>query len=189
MAVMQLPDFDHTLALSQGNLDAAGLAECHGVACGLLLRRPTSEPHAFLSLLDMLEIVQQPRPALQDALAELLEAAGLQLADEEMGLELWLPDDEQSLESRTEALAQWCNGFMASLGADPERQLETLSKEAGEALSDLQEIARAEVGVGGSGDDREEEEQAFAEIVEYIRVAVLMLREDLRGPQAGDSVH
>lgn len=189
MAAMQLPDFDHTLALSQGNLDAAGLAECHGVACGLLLRRPASEPQAFLSLLEMLEIVQQPRPALRDALAELLRAAGLQLADEDMGLELWLPDDEQSLAARTEALAQWCNGFMASLGADPERHLETLSAEAGEALADLQEIAKAEVGAAEPGGDGEEEEQAFTEIVEYIRVAVLMLREDLRGPQPGDSVH
>ena len=59
MSVPQLPDFDHTLALSQGNLDAADLAECHGVACGLLVRLPDANPDAFLGLLDMLEIVQQ----------------------------------------------------------------------------------------------------------------------------------
>ena len=52
-------------------------------------------------------------------------------------------------------------------------------------------IAMAEVATDNldSDNDREEEEQAFAEIVEYIRVAVLILREDLRGPQAGDSIH
>lgn len=191
MAVMQLPDFAHTLALCQGNLDAAGLAECHGVVCGLLVRKPGSGLDAYLSLLDMLEIVHQPGPALREALAELLQAAGLQLADEEMGLELWLPDDEESLEARTEALAQWCNGFLASVGAGQEQKLETLSEEAGEALSDLREIAMADVATrdGEASDDLEDEENAFAEIVEYIRVAVLILREDLRGPRNGDSIH
>ena len=57
----------------------------------------------------------------------------------------------------------------------------------------LQEALVEKTGVIGenieTGEEFEEEEQAFAEIVEYIRVAVLMLREDLRGPQAGDSIH
>jgi uncharacterized protein YgfB (UPF0149 family) len=88
-------------------------------------------------------------------------------------------------------LAQWCNGFLAALGSGLEGRLETLSAEAGEALADLAEIARAQT-EGELADetaDVEEEELAFAEIVEYIRVVVLMLREDLRGPIDGDSIH
>jgi uncharacterized protein YgfB (UPF0149 family) len=191
MSVPQLPDFDRALALSQGNLDAAALAECHGVACGLLVRQPSSGTDAFLGLLDMLEIVHEPGGAIRGALADLFEAAGLQLADEDMGLQLWLPDDEEPLEFRTHALAQWCNGFLASIGSGRDERLQTLSDEAGEALADLREIALAEVESVEPDDEAnlEDEEQAFAEIVEYIRVVVLTLREDLRGPVAGDSVH
>lgn len=191
MTVPQLPDFERSLALSQGNLDAGALAECHGVACGLLVRQPESGADAFLGLLGMLEIVQQPGVALREVLAEMFLAAGHQLADEEMQLAIWLPDDEESLEERTAALAQWCNGFLASIGSGQDGRLKTLSEEAGEALADLGEIALAEVDEAGfqADLDFEEEEQAFAEIVEYIRIAVLILREDLRGPVAGDSIH
>lgn len=191
MYVAPLPDFERTLALSQGNLDEAALAECHGVACGLLVRQPAAGPDVLLKLLAMLEIVHDPGPALSEALQEMLAAAGQQLADEEMQLGIWLPDDDSPLDIRTSALAQWCNGFLASIGSGGDARLHTLSSEATESLTDLREIAMAEVSSDGleSQTSSEEEEQAFAEIVEYIRVAVLILREDLRGPQAGDSIH
>ena len=40
MTAAHLPDFEHTLAIAQGNLEAPELAECHGVVCGLLCRKP-----------------------------------------------------------------------------------------------------------------------------------------------------
>ncbi len=36
MSSTQLPDFEHTLVIARGNLEAPELAECHGVCCGLL---------------------------------------------------------------------------------------------------------------------------------------------------------
>ncbi len=191
MASDPLPDFEHSLALAKGNLDAAALAECHGVACGLLVRQPDCNPDVFIGLLDMLEIVNQPGPGFRDALLELLESSRAQLRDDELQLAIWLPADEESLEDRTESLAQWCNGFLASIGAGDDKRLETLSGEAAEALADIQEIALAEIGADeeGESDELEEEEGAFAEIVEYVRVAVLILREDLRGPVPGESIH
>lgn len=191
MASEPLPDFEHSLAMAKGNVDAASLAECHGVACGLLVRQPDCSADAYFGLLDMLEIVNAPGPGFREALLEVLEASRDQLRDEEMQLVIWLPDDEESLEDRTEALAQWCNGFLASIGAGDDQRLDTLSGEAAEALADIQEIALAEIGgpTAEDGEDSEEEEGAFVEIVEYIRVAVLMLREDLRGPVPGESIH
>ena len=191
MSLLQLPEFDHTLALAQGNLNAGELAECHGVACGLLVRYPQSGPDAFLLLLTTLEILAEPGVALREALVELHHATGRQLADEEMRLALWLPDDDEPLEDRTAALAQWCKGFLAGLGSGQDGRLETLSQEAGEALADLQQITRAEIGetAGNSPQDKDEEERAFMEIVEYTRVVALMLHEDLRGPETSDSIH
>lgn len=189
MALPLLPDFERTLAISHGDLEPTALSESHGVACGLLVRQPDSGPLAMLQTLAMLEIVREPGAALSEALLEMHQAASHQLDDQQMRLSLWLPDDETPLERRTAALAQWCNGFLAALGAGGEAQLETLSPDAAEALADLQEIAMAEVQPDGAEGASEDEELAFAEIVEYIRIAVLMLREDLRGPQRSESIH
>jgi uncharacterized protein YgfB (UPF0149 family) len=181
-----LPDFEHTLAIAQGNLEAAELAECHGVACGLLCRRADSSLDAFVGLLDMLEIVVAPGTGLKMSLEELLNSTRAQLADEDMGLSLWLPDDDEILEERTMALSQWCSGFLAGLGSSGDASLEAMSDDANEALKDLEQISKAEVADTAESED---DENAFAEIVEYIRIVILMIREDLRGPDGQDLIH
>jgi uncharacterized protein YgfB (UPF0149 family) len=182
----QLPDFEHTLAMAQGNLDAAELSECHGICCGLLCRRGNATLDAFIGLLDMLELVKNPGTALKMSLDELLISSKAQLADEEMGISLWLPHDREVLEDRTMALAQWCSGFLAGLGASGEEGLRSLSDDSNEALRDLRQISAADV---TDTSESEEDENAFSEIVEYVRVAVLMIAEDLRGPDGEDAIH
>ena len=186
MSAARLPDFEHTLAIAQGNLEAAELAECHGVACGLLCRLPDASLDTFIGLLDMLKLVEKPGTGLTMSLEELLNAIRKQLADEDMGLALWLPDDEETLEERTMALAQWCGGFLAGLGSGGDSSLDAMSDEANEALKDLAQISTADV---MDTEESEDDENAFVEIVEYIRVATLMIREDLRGPDAQDLIH
>lgn len=186
MSDTRLPDFEHTLAIAQGNLEAPELAECHGVACGLLSRLPESSIDAFVGLLDMLELVSKPGTGLRISLEELLNSTRLQLADEDMGLSLWLPDDNEILEERTMALSQWCSGFLAGLGSSGDDRLSALSEDANEALKDIQQISSADV---SDTSESEEDENAFVEIVEYIRVVTLLIREDLRGPDGQDAIH
>ena len=189
MSVQHLPDFEQALALGAGEVDEPMLSECHGVACGLLLRQPGSTVGPYLELLATLEVMPRPQPALQDALAGLLERSTAQLGDRNMGLEIWLPEDESPLQHRTQALGQWCAGFMAALGAGGEQPLNTLSDEGQEALADISEIARADIGAPEDAEQSEEDEQAFAEIVEYLRIAVLILQEDLRAPDTDEAIH
>ena len=68
MSAARLPDFEHTLAIAQGNLEASELAECHGVACGLLCRRSDASLDAFTGLLGMLELVNDPAFLITDCL-------------------------------------------------------------------------------------------------------------------------
>jgi len=97
-----------------------------------------------------------------------------------------LPGDDETLEDRTMALSQWCSGFLAGLGSGGDDTLEALSDDASEALRDLQQISTADV---TDTTESEEDENAFVEIVEYIRIVILMIREDLRGPDSGDMIH
>lgn len=182
-----LPDFEHTLAMAQGNFDAPELSECHGVACGLLCRQPDSTFDAYMTLLQTLEIiVDTPAVALSGTLEDLFTSSREQLTDENMGLTLWLPEDNDILEERTMALSQWSSGFLAGLGSGGKEGLTTLSEDADDALGDLAQIAKAEV---LDTDESEEDENAYAEIVEYVRIVVYMIREDLRGPDELDQIH
>ena len=188
MSASSLPDFQRTLRLSQGNLDAAELSECHGLLCGLLCRESSSTPCDFMYQLAAMQLVVNPGTALSSSLTEVFERTVSQLDDEEFGFELWLPDDDESLEDRTITLTQWCSGFMAGLASGG--QLDALSEEAREAITDLQHIANAEMPSSGQEpEEREEDESAFVEIVEYVRVVALMMREEFRGPARDEAIH
>ena len=190
MSVPQLPDFEQVLDIASGQLDAGELSECHGAVCGLLCRHPQSRADAFISLLDALELVKAPEQPLASQLIALHEATFAQLEDDQLRLALWLPGDDEPLEDRTEALGHWCTGFLAGLGNGLESSSDTLSEEVSEALADLQKIAQAEV--GGSGDDEDEEEEeetALVEIIEYVRIVTLMMREELSPPAPQDRLH
>ena len=75
MSSARLPDFEHTLAIAQGNLEAHELSECHGVACGLLSRHSDASLDAYVGLLDMLEMVNSPGTGLKMSLEELLNSS------------------------------------------------------------------------------------------------------------------
>ena len=187
MSAPSLPDFERTIQLSQGNLDPAELAECHGLLCGLLCRESIDNPGDYLSHLAAMKLVVDPGSALQGMLVESCENTVQQLADEDLGFTLWLPDDEEPLEERTIALAQGGSGFLAGLA--PGGLLDALSEEAAEAMEDLQQIARADLSnPAGESGESEEDEVAYAEIVEYVRVVALMMREEFRGPNGGDAI-
>ncbi len=186
MSAAFLPDFEHTLAIAQGNIDAPELSECHGVVCGLLCRFRDASADVFIDLLDILELVTNPGTGLRMSLEELLNSTRLQLEDEDMGLALWLPADDETLEDRTMSLSQWCSGFLAGLGSSGDDTLKAMSDEGNEALKDLQQISTADV---SDTTESEEDENAFVEIVEYIRVVTLMIREDLRGPDPEELIH
>ena len=186
MSAARLPDFERTLAIAQGNLEAAELAECHGVVCGLLCRLPDASLDVFVGLLDMLKLVDGLGTGLKISLEELLNASREQLADEDMGLSLWMPNDNETLEERTMALALWCSGFLAGIGSKGDDALDSMSDDANEGLEDLRQISGADV---TDTDESEEDENAYVEIIEYIRVVVLMIREDLRSPDQQDLIH
>jgi len=188
MSAPSLPDFERAIQLSQGNLDAAELAECHGLLCGLLCRDSSGTASDFMAQLSAMQLVVNPGAALDAVLSEAYQNTVRQMDDEELGFSLWLPDDGELLEERTIALAQWCSGFLAGLGSSG--QLDVLSQEAKEAIEDLQQIARAEISASSQDDtEQEEDENAFMEIVEYVRIVALMMREEFRGPEQDEAIH
>ena len=150
-------------------------AEAHGTLTGCLC---AAIGYRFEDWL--LEILPEGRahPLATAALRILFFETSGALESSEMEFDLLLPEDEASLDARTVALAQWCQGFLYGLGGSAIQDASGLPGEVGEIVRDFSEITR--VGVD-SGQSMESNESAYAELVEFVRVGVQLVFEEL-GP-------
>lgn len=151
-------------------------AELHGALCGWLAGGGDDTPDW---LGQVMADTALPQPARDGALDHLRAASVDQLDDRGFGFELLLPDADVGLSERSGALFDWCRGFLGGFGlaagSNP-----PLSDEGGEALSDIARLAAATP--QDDGDD--EDEEALAEIEEFVRVATLLIHGDcVLGPR------
>lgn len=160
-------------ALERAEADVTA-AEFHGTLCALLCTRADVRLDEWLGEIVISEHAPQGS-AWAPALREAGERARRALDEGAFDLELLLPDDETSLGERSQALADWCTGFLFGLGTAGAPLSGSLSDDAREVLSDLTEFTR----IDPEGDAGEGAERAFSEIVEYVRVGVLLIYEEL----------
>ena len=184
-------------------------SESHGVLCGLLCVK------GFVSYDEwkrLLHDEQKSQPAWNDEdideeingmnddrqagsamdddwglLQDLYEETLRQLSDDDYGFSLLMPEDEQPLRLRTQALVEWCEGFLFGLGAGEVKDFAQLPDDVNEISHDLAEISRAY----HEDESTEADEVAYTELVEYVRVGVLVIYEALqltREVRAGNKV-
>lgn len=166
-----------------------GAAEAHGVLCGILCARGSIELSEWID--HVLGDQEQGNVLLHDTVHQLSELHQLtmeQLNDDSGQFHLLLPDDDDDLVDRTEALADWCQGFVYGLAAGGISEKTDLPIDTKEILMDFIEISRAGHGDMEADDDddlmaTEEDELAFVEVMEYVRTAVLLVNEELQPMQ------
>ena len=146
------------------------VAELHGALCGWLAGGGAADADWLAKIL---ADPAQPAVPAGSALDRLREASVAQFEDRDFGFELLLPGAEASLGERSGALFDWCRGFLGGFGlasgANP-----PLSEESREALADIARLA----GASAQDEGDEEDEDALAEIEEFVRVAALLLHGD-----------
>ena len=98
-------------------------------------------------------------------------------------LQLFLPDDNCPLNERGAALVQWCEGFLSGLGIAGLLEFDLLSAEGREVIQDLYKICRLDV--DDLAEEGEDEESAFMELSEYVRMGAILLHEEFQ--QTGTS--
>jgi uncharacterized protein YgfB (UPF0149 family) len=89
-----------------------------------------------------------------------------------------LPDDEEPVAVRAAALGQWCQGFLYGLGSNPIPDIEQLPEQVGEIVRDLTAMTRIDV---DEAESLEDNEQAYSELVEFVRIGVQLLHDELAG--------
>lgn len=154
-------------------------SELHGALCAL--HCGGSPPLHWLA--ELMSDAAMPRPAAGSALDALGRITLAQLDADDFGLELLLPDEEVPVNERGEALVAWCRGFLGGIGLagiEP-----GLGEEAREVLADVAKIAASDVGY----DDPEDDEEALTELVEFVRVATLLIRGESRDADGRGRLH
>lgn len=167
---MGLPSWDDVDARMRALGAPATASESHGLLCGLLCMGEPGARAAWLEHVFGAAVAPEPLDALHD---ETLR----QLDDAVFEFELLLPGDDADVAERTAAIAEWCSGFVFGVGASRRAQ-RALPEDTAEFLADVTEIARA------GNDDAiavDDEEAAYAEVVEYLRVGTLLARTECGG--------
>ncbi|MGE0115316.1 MAG: UPF0149 family protein [Steroidobacteraceae bacterium] len=157
------------------------ISEGHGCLCGALCTLSQFSSQNWLQELlpdpagDELLSPVAPIDAVLERLYSETQAA---LRGDEMGFAPLLPDDAAPLADRIAALAQWSQGFLYGFGIGVPSAARQLPGDVGEVLKDLSEIARADAIDASDSDD---DEQAYAELVEYLRAAVQLVHDEFAG--------
>lgn len=156
-----------------------GAAQAHGLMAGrLAVQGSGAEPGCLTQIMDGSEDGDALGKESRELLASLFESTRGQLAERLSEFSPLLPDDSASLSERTAALAHWSEGYLHGLVST--EQGEPIRKRLAEEpiagiIRDLLAITRADVDADGDEDD----ENAYAEVVEYLRVAAQLVYEEL----------
>ncbi|MDH4570392.1 YecA family protein [Pseudomonas sp. BN414] len=152
-------------------------AELHGMLLGRSCAGAGFEPEPWLE--DAAELLgSAPQDNLRQALIGLQEMVKSELTGTEMAVVLLLPSDDAPLAERATALGQWCQGFLGGFGLTAREG--ALSGEAVEVLQDLASIAQVQSAL----EDSDDGESDYMEVMEYLRVAPLLLFAECAKPAA-----
>jgi uncharacterized protein YgfB (UPF0149 family) len=179
--------FDEVVRVLEELESSVPAAEAHGCLVGALCTTPHYPMERWLEEIipdEDRRVDDDSQQALRLLYADTLNA----LRGEDMDFEVLLPGDEVPLAARAGGLSQWCQGFLYGFGSSGQihgaaRKQEDLPANVNEILSDLTHIGRASVEIEGDPEN-ESEEEAYAEVVEYVRVGVQLIHDELIPAQA-----
>lgn len=172
--VQDYASLDRRLREAGGTVSAA---EAHGLLCALLCGDGSSTRESWVSeLLQDLEGSDLLPLELRRSLDSLYQETAAALEDVQLSFVPFGPADDRTLRARAEALVEWCQGFLYGLGllGVPQHRF----SEAGrEALEDFSRLLRMDLGAVA---ESEEDERDFTAVLEFVRVAALLIYQDLR---------
>lgn len=151
-----------------------GPSDLHGSLTGYLCGGGVADSRGWLAALELdadATVEDIPHAVLSD----LYEQCAAWFDDPELNFEPLLPPADTALENRADALVDWCRGFLGGLGLAGVSHRHGLSADGVEILKDFGTIAATRFEYA----DGEEDETALTEVIEFIRVGVLLLHAEI----------
>lgn len=157
-------------------------AELHGVLCGRISGGEHFQEDELVGVVaEFLDVELERVEDLGDMLPELYRFSVGQICSSGFEFSPLLPDDDFSLNERLSSLGEWCQGFLFGLGNSGLSVETELTGDIADALGDLASISH--VGTLEDENSDEEDEVSYTELVEYVRVAILLIYAELHVPE------
>jgi len=154
--------------------------QVHGLLCSRLTVSGTEGAKRwFEQVLDETDPNNALRAECEHMLDSLYAITWRQLVERQSEFTLLLAHDEDAALMRAESIAQWCEGFLHGLVSEKhsdELKEKLAAEPVADIIKDMLQITRATV--DDDGDD-EGIDDAYVELVEYLRVAVQLVYEEL----------
>ena len=165
------------VTLLTANGHSVSPAELHGHLLGRSCAGSGFDADAWL--VEAAELLAgEPQDNVRNALIGLQEMVKGELTSDDMTVVLLLPTDDAPLPDRATALGEWCQGFLAGFGLNYRDN--ALSIEGKDVLQDLAAIAQVQDAL----EESEDGESDYMEVMEYLRVAPLLLFTETKKPEA-----
>ncbi|EKD70030.1 MAG: hypothetical protein ACD_46C00666G0001 [uncultured bacterium] len=161
-------ELNHALAKTTLKLHPS---QVHGLLSGILCGNPNS-PSAWEELITGDKGSKKTHEVLQGV----YESTAKSLNDFLFEFQLLLPSDKEELPLRAEALTMWCQGFLTGLKLTQVQIISREPSEMTEAINDIIEIAKMDYEEVVAS---EEDETAYVELIEFVRMAVILIYQDL----------
>ena len=153
-------------------------SELHGVLTGLICAGFPYESHDYLAMITDLFNNGEALPTKVKSIVKLVFSdIWTNILDDSFSFQLMLPDDDDSIVERGHALSVWVQGFNLGFGLH-QKDTAIVSEDVKEVLSDFAEIAN----LSDDMDEDEDNEQAYFEIAEYVRISSLLCFTELGVP-------
>lgn len=146
-----------------------GPAEVHGLLCGNACAGGALDDQAWLQRLCEQAGEDLALTADAEALLWFRNRALVNLGDADLRFDLLLPPEAAPLADRLQALSAWCSGFLSGFGLAGGSS-DRLDEDAASGLNDLAAIADLD-----ADSEERDAEDSYAELVEYVRVVVLLI--------------
>ncbi len=154
-----------------------GAVESHGMLCGMLCNPDAFDARVWLEhTTGRSDLTPFGASGSDHAMWEMLRATQEAIASDDFSFTLPFADEEDDFADAVVALRSWCRGFLSGFGLAGMPDLSALSEDCRGFVKDVGEFSKAEDDAVAT----EENEKALFEITEYLRIGVLMLREETR---------
>ena len=178
-------DFDTVQSALERLGATTDAAEAHGTLTAMLLDNAAFATWLGHTLDELPESGNVLAEEQLGVLEQLFDQTRERLNNEDLSFELLLPDETDDFGVRLLGLSEWCQGFLYGFGIIGTAKDDALDDAARECLSDLLEISKLSHDEEGG----EEAELQYAEIVEHVRMATLLLNETLNPLKTSPTVH
>lgn len=183
MSEQNQTSFSTFQAVISANGVVAHAAEVHGTLTGLICCGLPFDSNDYLPMINDCYNNGEGLPfEVKSMIKTLYSEIWQRILDDNFGFQLMLPDDDDAIGERSNALSSWVQGFNLGFGLQ-HKDMPVTSDDVKEVIADFAEIANLSDDV----EDNETSEQAYFEIAEYVRISTLLIFSELGEPPVDTS--